>query len=107
MADAVSGPGFRIWGPLRRDDLPGLTDRVCGVLGSHAGLALLCDVEGVAPDAVAVEALARLQLAAKRSGCRITMRSVSPELLQLIGLLGLSEVLPALGAGPSALELER
>ncbi len=101
MADAVPGPGFRIWGPLRRDDLPGLTERVCGVLRSSAGESLVCDVEDVDADAVAVDALARMQLAAKRNGCRITMRSASQELLQLIGLLGLTEVLP------SALESER
>jgi hypothetical protein len=78
-----------------------LTERVCGVLRAHAGRELTCDVQGVDPDAVAVEALARLQLAARRTGCRITMCSASPELLDLIGLLGLSDVLP------SALESER
>jgi ABC-type transporter Mla MlaB component len=110
MADAAApGPGFRIWGPLRREDLPGLTERVCGVLAVHAGSPLLCDVEDVAADAVAVEALARLQLAARRAGCRITMRAAAPELVELIGLLGLQDVLPAepQDVGASGVEPER
>ena len=110
MADAAApGPGFRIWGPLGREDLPGLTKRVCLVLAVHAGSPLLCDVEDVAADAVAVEALARLQLAARRAGCRITMRSASPELVELIGLLGLQDVLPAEpeDVGASVVEPER
>lgn len=107
MADAAGpGPGFRIWGPLRRSDLPGLTERVCGVLQSHAGSPLFCDVEDVAPDAVAVEALARLQLAARHAGCRITMRSASSELRELVGLLGLQDVLPTESPDVSASVVE-
>ena len=67
-------------GPDPRDDLPGLTERVCALLrGSGAALAL-CDVTGVEPDAVTVDALARLQLAASRLGCRVMLRNASPGL---------------------------
>ena len=69
---------FGIRGPLARSDLPGLCDRVCGLLErSHATVAL-CDVSGIAADAVAVDALARLQLAAHRHGCQVRLRRCTP-----------------------------
>src|SRR5918992_387371 len=59
---------FAIYGPIRREDLPGLGDRVCALLdGSDAGIAY-CDVRDVEPDAVAV--LARLVLAERRRAVR-------------------------------------
>jgi ABC-type transporter Mla MlaB component len=91
---------FRIWGPIRRGDLPGLTERVCGVLTAASGEALACDVTGVVADAVCVEALARLQLAARRKGCRITLHNAGPDLLELVAFLGLADVLTEEGPGP-------
>jgi ABC-type transporter Mla MlaB component len=88
-----AGADFRIWGPIRRDDLPGLTERVCGVLTAASGSALVGDVAGVRADAVCVEALARLQLAAKRKGCRITLRNAAADLMELVAFLGLADVL--------------
>jgi ABC-type transporter Mla MlaB component len=92
-ASAPQTIAFAIWGPIERDDLPGLTDRVCGLLrGSGAQLAL-CDVTGVEPEAVTVDALARLQLAASRLGCRVTLRNASPGLRELVSLMGLDDVI--------------
>jgi hypothetical protein len=54
----------------------------------------VCDVDGVEPDAVVIDALARLQLAAKRNGCRVLLRGSSPELLDLVAFMGLTDVLP-------------
>ena len=54
-----------------------------------------CDVSGAKPDAVTVNALARLQLAASRHGCQICLRDASDELLQLIAFMGLADVLPS------------
>jgi ABC-type transporter Mla MlaB component len=87
---------FAISGPIARDDLPGLCDRVCSLLeGAGAGAAIaLCDVSGVQADAVTVDALARLQLAARRHGCQVRLRHASAELRDLLGFLGLSDVLP-------------
>lgn len=83
-----------IRGPIARDDLPGLCERVCDLLGeSHAGV-VLCDVHGVEPDAVTVDALCRLQLAAKRHRCLVRLRHASDELLELVAFMGLTEVLP-------------
>jgi ABC-type transporter Mla MlaB component len=85
---------FTITGPIARADLPGLCARICALLeGSRADTAL-CDVSGVAPDAVTVDALARLQLAARRRGCQVRLRHASPELLELVAFMGLADVLP-------------
>jgi ABC-type transporter Mla MlaB component len=85
---------FAIWGPIARDDLPGLCARVCALLEDADPALAFCDVAGVDADAVTVDALARLQLAAGRRGCRIHLRRASPALRELVGLLGLRDVLP-------------
>ncbi len=85
---------FAIEGPISREDLPGLCDRVCALLeGSGAGVAY-CEVTGVESDAVTVDALARLQLAACRHGCQVRLVDASPELLELVAFMGLRDVLP-------------
>jgi ABC-type transporter Mla MlaB component len=84
---------FAIGAPISRDDLPGLCERVCDLLRrSSAGIAL-CDARGVEPDVVTVEALARLQLAAHRHGCRVRLRHASDELRELVAFMGLADVL--------------
>jgi ABC-type transporter Mla MlaB component len=85
---------FAIEGPIARTDLPGLCARVCELLQtSNAGIAL-CDVSGVEVDAVTVDALARLQLGARRSGCQVRLRYASDELRELVAFMGLRDVLP-------------
>jgi STAS domain len=85
---------FAVWGPIARSDLPGLCDRVCGLLQAGRPDVAYCDVDGVPPDAVTVDALARLQLAAGRCGCQVRLRNASPEFLELVGFMGLRDVLP-------------
>ena len=85
---------FAIWGPIARDDLPGLCDRVCALLTENCGGDVRGDVGGVAADAVTVDALARLQLAARRQGCRVHLRNASDDLLELVAFMGLHDVLP-------------
>jgi ABC-type transporter Mla MlaB component len=85
---------FAVRGPIARSDLPGLCDRVCALLGQASGAVALCDVSGVEPDAVTVDALARLQLGAGRHGCRVLLCNASDELLQLVAFMGLTDVLP-------------
>jgi hypothetical protein len=59
----------------------------------------VCDAGAiVAPDAVAVDALARLQLTARRLGRELRVRRASRELQDLVAYMGLSGVVP-LGAG--------
>jgi ABC-type transporter Mla MlaB component len=86
---------FSIRGPIARADLPGICDRVCRLLAESGGGVVACDVQGIEPDAVAVDALARLQVAARRRGCRVVVRSTSDELRELIALMGLEEVISA------------
>ena len=65
----------------------------------------VCDVGAlVEPDVAAVDALARLQLAARRSGCRITLQGVAPEMGDLLELMGLTEILPCDGRSGPAVE---
>jgi ABC-type transporter Mla MlaB component len=85
---------FAVRGPITRADLPGLRGRFSGVLSRcRAGVAL-CDVHGVEPDAVTVDALCRLQLAARRHCCEVRLRHASDELLELVAFMGLTRVLP-------------
>jgi ABC-type transporter Mla MlaB component len=93
-ATAPRTAAFTIRGPITRADLPGLCDRVCAVLQDNAGRVVLCDVRGVAPDAVCVDALARLQLGARRNRCEVRLRHATDELRELIAFMGLADVLP-------------
>ncbi len=86
---------FVISGPIAPSDLSGLCTRICALLeGSDAAVAF-CDVQGVNADAVTVDALARLQLAARRQECQVRLRGVSDELRELVAFMGLRDVLPA------------
>jgi ABC-type transporter Mla MlaB component len=82
-----------IRGPIQRVDLPGLCRRICRLLEGSGADVLLCDVSEVEPDAAAVDALARIQLAARRHGCEARLSSASTELLELLRFAGLRNVL--------------
>lgn len=92
--DAQNAISLVIWGPIARPDLPGLRDRVCGLLEGSGAVIAVCDVGGVDPDAVTVDALARLQLAARRHGCQVRLRGASSDLRDLVAFMGLEDVLP-------------
>ena len=83
---------LRIHAPLHRGALPGLFARVCALLDSSTPDVIDCDCSDVAADAVALEALARLQLAAKGCGSAIVLQGASAELLALIDFAGLEQV---------------
>jgi ABC-type transporter Mla MlaB component len=85
---------FAISGPIRREDLPGLCARVCALLSRCGAEVAFCDVGGVEPDAVTVDALAQLQLGARRRGCTVRLRNASDDLRALVELMGLTAVLP-------------
>jgi ABC-type transporter Mla MlaB component len=84
-----------IRGPLQRNDLPGLYARVCALFAANPGATLVCDVTEVAIDAVAVEALARLRLGARRHGCGVRLVSAPRELIDLASFMGLGDVVAA------------
>jgi hypothetical protein len=56
-------------------------------------LRLSCDVGALPADGVALEALARLQLAARRAGLELQLCNASNDLCCLIRFTGLEEVL--------------
>ncbi len=85
---------FAVEGPIARTDLPGLCERVCALLEGSGAAVAYCDVRGVEPDAVTVDALARLQLAARRHECQVRLRNASDELRELVAFMGLGDVLP-------------
>jgi hypothetical protein len=80
-------------GALARADLPGLCARMRGLLEASGADLVVCDVSAlIGADAVAIDALARLQLTARRLGSRICVRHASPELRDLLAFTGLAEL---------------
>jgi anti-anti-sigma regulatory factor len=80
--------------PIRPDDVAGLCARVCRLLDATDAPRIVLDVAAFAhPDAAVVDALARLQLAAKRLGRTIELRRAGAELRALLALTGLVGVM--------------
>ena len=94
MSRTPQAAAFAIRGPIARSDLPGLCERVSALLEVCPTRLVDCDVAGVAVDAVTVDALARLQLAAQRRERQVRLRNSSSELGELVAFMGLSDVLP-------------
>jgi len=90
---------FSVLGPIAQKDLAGLCGRVCALLEASGADVVVCDVRTVRPDAVTVDALAHVQLAARRRRCRVVLRHASAELLALVAFMGLADVLGADGRG--------
>jgi ABC-type transporter Mla MlaB component len=63
-------------------------------MGANAPPELIFDARDAEADAATVNALARLQLLAKRSGGRMRLRNASADLLDLVAFMGLADVLP-------------
>lgn len=88
--------GLTIRGRIDRADVAGLCDRARPFLEAADAEVIVCDVGAlVEPDASAIDALARMQLAARRLGRRICLSHASNELQDLIALMGLREVVPS------------
>ncbi len=87
-----------IRGPVTADGVEPLCELVTMLLADAGVDVLVCDVGRlVDPDAAVVGALARLQLTARRMGSRICLRGASPELRELLGVSGLTRVVPCEG----------
>ncbi len=90
-------------GSIGPQDVEALCARMGAVIGLGGAGPIVCDVGGLEhPDALTIDALARLQLVATRAGRRLWLRRAPDDLRELIALVGLPGVLP-LGA---ALRLE-
>jgi STAS domain len=110
---ATPGPrtSLTISGAIDRADVPALVERLRGLLADDArdGVAsassregtceVICDVTRLVADLAAVDALARLELAARRLGGRIRLGGASADLVGLLGICGLADVLVSTPAG--------
>ena len=72
-----------------------MCERVRFLLQASDSDDLICDVGAVPnPDAGTIEALARMQLTARRLGGRVKLRRACGDLRDLLTLSGLTDVLP-------------
>ncbi|HET9380860.1 MAG TPA: STAS domain-containing protein [Streptomyces sp.] len=77
-------------GPVSRAELPRLSAELRALLRDSGTGTVVCDVAGLGPPGlVHVDLLARLQLAARRAGGRITLRAPGRALTALLALTGL------------------
>jgi ABC-type transporter Mla MlaB component len=85
---------FSVHGPIAVADLPGLSARLTAQFRER-GVPLLvaCELIDVQVDAVAVDALARLRLCARRHDSELRVCNASPDLVALVALSGLDDVL--------------
>ena len=82
-------------GPIVHGAVPRLCEQVRQLLATRAVDIVTCDVAALAPvDATAIDALARLQLTARRLGRTIRLRDAPRELRDLLTLTGLRDALP-------------
>ena len=64
-------------------------------LEPNGRIVVVCDVRGlVRQDLDAIDAVARLALAARRLGCGVRLENASSELRDLVAFVGLAEILP-------------
>ena len=85
-------------GPVTRDGIPALCERARRLLAGCDAGPVSCDVDALAePDAVTIDALARLQLTALRLGYRVELQRARGPLVELLVLSGLSGVLRCAG----------
>jgi ABC-type transporter Mla MlaB component len=88
-----------IRGPIDPAHVPWLCERVRVLLEGCDADQVVCDVGGLDdPDAVTVDALARLQLTAGRLGRHIRFRNACGNLQDLLALTGLDDVVPCGGS---------
>jgi anti-anti-sigma regulatory factor len=86
--------GLVLSGALTPADAAALCERARLELERSGAEELVCDVAALTrPDAGTIEALARLQLTARRLGRRMRLRDPTPELAGLLDLFGLADVL--------------
>jgi ABC-type transporter Mla MlaB component len=84
---------FVVRGPISRVDILGMGERLRRCLSSCASDVVVCDVCTLTdPDLDTVDALARLQLIARRQGAQIVLRNAPPELKELLAFAGLDDV---------------
>jgi ABC-type transporter Mla MlaB component len=85
-------------GSVTSADAPALCDRVRAFVAETHADVIVCDVGAlVDPDLATVDALARLQLTARRLGTGFSLLHASRELQELLAFAGLGDVMPPSG----------
>ena len=78
---------------ITRADVPAACERLRALVGASDADVVVCDVGSLEADLVALEALARLRLTARRLGCGLRLRNASRALEQMVAFCGLCGVL--------------
>jgi anti-anti-sigma factor len=91
---------LRIAGRIDRTDAARLGREVRSLLDDGGVARIVCDLGSITQSDVAVvDALCRMRLVARRHGCQLRLRNASQGLLELISLIGLSDVMPGVDSG--------
>ena len=86
-------------GRVDRSDAARLGREVRSLLDGQRVTRIICDLGSVSQSDVAVvDALCRMRLAARRRGCQLRLRNASGPLLELLVLIGLTDVMPVVGS---------
>ena len=91
---------YRVTGAIAPADIPKLCDRIAVLIEANDCEVVVDVGELVHPDAAAIDAVARLQLTAKRLGRPLRFKNASCELAQLLDFCGLCAAVPALVLEP-------
>lgn len=96
--DAARSPPdatLSLGGPIERADIAAFCERARPLIQRSVADPVVCDLGRIEhPDAVTLEALARLQLEAGRLGRRLVFRDACGELRELVSFAGLDGALP-------------
>ena len=84
---------FAVAGPIARADLPAICGHIAALLEATGADVALCDVGALPADAVAIDALARINLAARRMGRQVVLRHAGDDLRDLVAFVGLAGAL--------------
>ena len=82
---------------ITQADVPIVCEQLRALIGASDADLVVCEVGALQADLVAVEALARLRLEARRLGCELRLRGSSRALEQVLAFCGLCDVLPLEG----------
>ena len=89
-------------GPVVERDVPRLGTRLRALLCDSDADVVVCDVRTLPAEVASIDALARLQLTARRLGGTIALRRASSDLDRLVAFVGLADVLPRHAAAEEA-----
>jgi ABC-type transporter Mla MlaB component len=93
MIQGDPGAGIVLRGCIERCDLDLVCERAGELMSASDGSVVVCEVGGLErSDIVAVDAIARVQVIARRLGRELRLKNATIELRDLIGLAGLDDV---------------